>query len=94
MLTVIYKNFTAVSKECHPSTGLLRILFLFLFLFLVDGRIEIDNDTVELTIRPIALNRKNVPFSGQETGAQNWAIFASIINGYGQNQIEQLLTLS
>ena len=26
--------------------------------FLADGRIEIDNNTVERTIRPIALNRK------------------------------------
>ena len=31
--------------------------------FLTDGRIEIDNKTVECTIRPIALNRKNALFA-------------------------------
>ncbi|MDR6190612.1 hypothetical protein QE372_002927 [Agrobacterium pusense] len=37
-------------------------------LFLSDGRIEIDNNTVERTIRPIALNRKNALFAGHDAG--------------------------
>jgi hypothetical protein len=32
--------------------------------FLTDGRIEIDNNSVERTIRPTALNRKNALFAG------------------------------
>jgi len=40
-------------------------------LFLTDGRIEIDNNSVERTIRPIALNRKNALFAGHDTGAEN-----------------------
>jgi transposase len=35
-----------------------------LSLFLTDGRIELDNNSVERTIRPIALNRKNALFAG------------------------------
>jgi transposase len=46
-------------------------------LFLNDGRIEMDNNTVERTIRPIALNRKNALFAGHDAGAQNWAVIAS-----------------
>ena len=42
-----------------------------LVLFLNDGRIEMDNNTVERTIRPIALGRKNALFAGHEAGAQN-----------------------
>jgi hypothetical protein len=48
-------------------------------LFVTDGRIEIDNNTVERTIRPIALNRKNALFAGHDTGAENWATIASLI---------------
>ena len=50
-----------------------------LCLFLTDGRIELDNNAVERTIRPIALNRKNTLFAGHDAGAQNWAIIASLI---------------
>src|SRR6202040_2752441 len=32
--------------------------------FIDDGRIELDNNTVERSIRPIALNRKNALFAG------------------------------
>lgn len=59
-----------------------------LCLFLKDGRIEIDNNTVERTIRPIALNRKNALFAGHEAGAQNWAILASLIETCKLNAIE------
>lgn len=48
-------------------------------LFLSDGRIEIDSNTVERTIRPIALNRKYALFAGHDAGAENWAIIASLI---------------
>jgi len=57
-------------------------------LFLTDGRIEIDNNPVERTIRPIALNRKNALFAGHEAGAQNWAMLASLIETCNLNAIE------
>ena len=38
--------------------------------FIDDGRIEIDNNTVERSIRPIALNRKNALFAGSDGGAE------------------------
>lgn len=47
--------------------------------FLGDGRIEIDSNTVERSIRPIALNRKNALFAGSDEGGANWAIVASLI---------------
>jgi len=37
--------------------------------FIDDGRIELDNNTVERSIRPIALNRKNALFAGSDEGA-------------------------
>jgi len=40
-----------------------------LCLFLDDGRVDIDNNTVERTIRPLALNRKNALFAGSDDGA-------------------------
>jgi transposase len=47
--------------------------------FAGDGRIEIDSNTVERSIRPIALNRKNALFAGHDLGAENWAVLASLI---------------
>ena len=47
--------------------------------FLDDGRIEIDSNIVERSIRPIALNRKNALFAGSDEGGANWAIIASLI---------------
>jgi transposase len=47
--------------------------------FLDDGRIEIDSNTVERSIRPIALNRKNALFAGSDGGGENWAVLATLI---------------
>jgi transposase len=47
--------------------------------FLDDGRIEIDTNAVERSMRPIALNRKNALFAGSDEGGANWAIIASLI---------------
>lgn len=47
--------------------------------FIDDGRIELDNNAVERSIRPIALNRKNALFAGSDGGAEHWAFIASLI---------------
>ena len=56
--------------------------------FLTDGRIELDSNTVERTIRPIALNRKNALFAGHDAGAEHWAIIASLIETCKMNAID------
>ena len=42
-------------------------------LFLEDGRVEDDTNTVERTIRPLKLGRKNHLFAGSDGGAESWA---------------------
>ncbi|MBF0677304.1 MAG: IS66 family transposase [Devosia sp.] len=59
-----------------------------LVLFLADGRIELDNNAVERTIRPIALNRKNALFAGHDAGAENWAVIASLIETCKLNGVD------
>jgi hypothetical protein len=56
--------------------------------FLDDGRIEIDSNVVERTIRPIALNRKNSLFAGSDGGGEHWAILASLIETCKLNGID------
>ena len=50
-----------------------------LTLFLADGRVEVDTNTVERSMRPIALGRKNSLFAGSEGGAESWAILGSLV---------------
>ena len=47
--------------------------------FLDDGRIDLDTNAVECTMRPIALSRKNSLFAGSDEGGSNWATIASLI---------------
>ncbi len=47
--------------------------------FLDDGRIEVDSNTVERSMRPISLGRKNSLFAGSCGGAESWAILASLL---------------
>ena len=58
--------------------------------FLDDGRIEIDSNVVERSIRPIALNRKNALFAGSDGGAEHWAVIASLIETCKLNRVEPL----
>ena len=65
-----------------------------LVLFLEDGRIELDNNTVERAIRPIALGRKNSLFAGSDGGARHWAIVASLVATAKLNGVESLAWLT
>ena len=61
----------AIRYALSRWTGLTR--------FLDDGRIEIDSNVVERSIRPITLNRKNALFAGSDGGGDHWAVIASLI---------------
>src|SRR4051812_46139957 len=65
-----------------------------LVLFLEDGRIELDNNTVERALRPIALGRKNALFAGSDGGACHWAIVASLVATAKLNGVEPLAWLT
>ena len=56
--------------------------------FLDDGRIELDNNTVERAIRPVALGRKNHLFAGSDGGAARWATVCSLIATAKLNDVE------
>lgn len=55
--------------------------------FLDDGRIELDSNVVERSMRPVALQRKNALFAGHELGAENWAAIASLVESCKLNDI-------
>jgi len=62
--------------------------------FIDDGRIELDNNAVERSIRPIALNRKNALFAGSDGGAEHWAAIASLIETCKLNDVDPLTYLT
>lgn len=70
----------AIRYALSRWTGLTR--------FLDDGRIEIDSNVVERSIRPIALNRKNALFAGSDGGGEHWATIASLIKTAKLNGVD------
>jgi transposase len=62
--------------------------------YLDDGRIEIDSNTVERSIRPLALTRKNALFAGHDLGAASWAMIASLLETCKLNAIDPLAWLT
>ena len=65
-----------------------------LILFLDDGRLELDTNTVERAIRPVALGRKNALFAGSDSGGRHWAILASLIQTAKLNNVDPLAWLA
>jgi transposase len=55
--------------------------------FLEDGRIELDNNSVERAMRPVCLSRKNSLFAGSDEGGENWACLASLIETCKLNDV-------
>jgi transposase len=65
-----------------------------LTLFLSDGRVEVDSNTVERSMRPIAMGRRNSLFSGSEGGAESWAILSSIVNTAKLHELDPQIYLT
>lgn len=53
-----------------------------------DGNLQIDNNLVENSIRPVALGRKNYLFAGSHDGAQRAAVIYSLLATCKLNDIE------
>jgi hypothetical protein len=53
-----------------------------------DGRIEIDNNIAERSLRAIALGRKNYLFAGSDAGGQRAAILYSLLGTAKLNGID------
>ena len=64
----------AIAKAAEYTLNRVHGLKVFLF----DGRIEIDNNPAENTIRPTVISRKNRLFSVSEPGAKTNAICLSL----------------
>ena len=56
--------------------------------FLEDGRIDLDTNCVERSMRPVALSRKNALFAGSDDGAENWAAVASLVETCKLNAVD------
>lgn len=65
-----------------------------LILFLEDGRLELDNNTVERAIRPVTITRKNSLFAGSDSGGRHWAIIATLVQTAKLNGVEPLAWLT
>ena len=65
-----------------------------LTLFLKNGRVEMDSNTVERTIRPIALNRKIPLFADSDDGGDTRAVIASLIETAKLNTVDPLAWLT
>jgi hypothetical protein len=66
-------------EQAGRSDPLCALPLSRLGLFLDDGRVELDSNVVERSIRPLALTRKNALFAGSDEGAEHWAVVASLI---------------
>jgi transposase len=65
-----------------------------LIAFLDDGRIEMDTNTVERSIRPHTLLRKNALFAGSDGGARHWSIAMTLIHTAKLNGVDPMAWLT
>ncbi len=56
--------------------------------FFDDGRVEMDSNSMENLICPVALNRKNALFTGHDEGVAAWGRIASLVETAKMNGVE------
>ena len=59
-----------------------------LSLFLDDGRVDLDTNPVERSIRPVTHERKNSLFAGSDGRATRWAVVALLVETAKLNGVE------
>lgn len=56
--------------------------------FLEDGRVEVDSNVVERSMKSVALTRKNSLFVGSASGGKTFAVIASLVNTCKLNGVD------
>ncbi len=56
--------------------------------YLEDGRLEIDNNRAERSIKPFVMSRKNFLFANTPSGAQSSAVVFSLIQSSIENGLD------
>jgi transposase len=64
---------------CRPALGLRQNSGNELMIYTTDGKLNIDNNPVENSIRPVAIGRKNYLFAGSHEAAQRSAMIYSLM---------------
>ncbi|ASY65934.1 Mobile element protein (plasmid) [Sinorhizobium sojae CCBAU 05684] len=62
--------------------------------FLEDGRIEVDSNVVELSMKSVALTNKNSLFVGSAGGGKTFAVLASLVNTAKLNGVDPEIWLA
>jgi hypothetical protein len=62
--------------------------------FLEDGRVEVDSNVVERSMKSVALTRKNSLFVGSAHGGKTFAIIASLVNTCKLNGVDPEIWLA
>ena len=62
--------------------------------YLSNGFLEIDNNTAERAVKPVALGRKNWMFAGSENGGKAMAIAFTLIQTAKLNNVDPQAWLS
>ena len=70
----------ALTYLCNQETYLLN--------YLMDGRLEIDNNRAERSIKPFVIGRKNFLFANTPRGAQSSAVMYSLIETAKENRLD------
>jgi transposase len=100
LMDALKRRLTALLEELSVKSTLAKAIRYTLghwdglTLFLTDGRVEVDSNTVERTMRAIALGRRNSLFAGSERGARNWAILVSLLTTAKLNGVDPLTWLT
>ena len=72
----------AIRYALNPWNGLV--------FYLDDDRLQLDTDTVERAMRPVALGRKNAVFASADSRGRHRAIVAALIQTLKLNHVEPL----
>jgi len=93
LLGELFESFEKILEETTPAEPLTKAINYALNQrkalnrFTKDGRLEIDNNTAENAIRPLAIGRKNWLFVGSGKGGNSAALFLSLIESCRKNKI-------
>ena len=81
-------NAVAPKSSIGNAIGYALGLWKELTNYLLDGRLEIDSNWIENSIRPLALGRKNYLFAGSDEGAINIAMYRSFFGSCAMHGID------